>query len=43
MLPIGSITTKRAIVDLIKFSKKSGGIINPGNDNEGNDDKDSNN
>src|SRR5919108_2394178 len=42
-LPIGSITTKRAIVDLIKFSKKSGGITNTGNDNGCDDDNDSNN
>ena len=36
-MPIGSITTKRAIVDLIRFSKKSGGIINIDNDDEDND------
>jgi hypothetical protein len=33
-LPTGSITTKRAIVDLIKFSKKLGGITNTDNDND---------
>ena len=33
-LPTGSITTKRAMVDLIKFSKKSGGITNAVNDND---------
>src|ERR687885_1582032 len=32
-LPTGSITTKRAIVDLIKFSKKVGVIADTGNDN----------
>ena len=44
-LPMGSITTKRAIVDLIKFSKKSGGITNTGNDNadDADDDNDNNN
>src|ERR671932_776428 len=41
-LPTGSITTKRAIVDLIKFSKKLGGITNTDNDNGCDDDNDNN-
>ena len=39
-LPTGSITTKRAIVDLIKFSKKSDGIAITGSDNGSGDDDD---
>jgi hypothetical protein len=42
-LSTGSITTKRATVDLIKFSKKLGGITNTGNDDGCDDDKDGNN
>lgn len=42
-LPTGSIITKRAIVDLIKFSIKLDGITNTGNDNDCGDDNDTNN
>jgi hypothetical protein len=42
-LSTGSITMKRATVDLIKFSKKLGGITNTGNDDGCDDDKDGNN
>jgi len=44
--PRGSITTKRAIVDLIRFSIKSAGITKDGNDNgieDDDSDDDSNN
>jgi hypothetical protein len=42
-LPTGSITTKRAIEDLITLLKKSGGITKTDNDNGCDDDNDSNN